>query len=339
MTKLCQGWNSECGDRYFENQRRVADRSDTRTAQYFYVMMQKIAKQLHRSTRALTVSGSPGRILDLCMAPGGFLNVALKFNPDSSALAFSLSPSSGGHEVLLPTNANVAVNFLDITMLAAEMGVTDIPVDHPDIENFLPRTFSSDDSFDLILCDGQVLRTHTRASYREAREARRLAASQLVLALERVRPGGTMIVLLHRVELWSTVFLLHKFSKFSSLMLFKPTAGHAKRSSFYMVATKIDPQHPEAVLAIEKWKKIWTTATFGTQEDYETVLMEGDETVEEVLEEFGSELIRLGKKIWHIQAKALSNAPFIRGAESSRNSGSLELPETLEASRPTHKKM
>ena len=63
---------------------------------------------------------------------------------------------------------------------------------------------------------------------------------------------------------------------------------------------------------MEKWKKIWTTATFGTQEDYETVLMEGDETVENVLEEFGSELIRLGKKIWHVQAKALANAPFIR---------------------------
>ena len=66
--------------------------------------------------------------------------------------------------------------------------------------------------------------------------------------------------------------------------------------------------------------------------------MEGDETVEEVLEEFGSELIRLGKKIWHIQAKALADAPFIRGAESSRNSGSLELPETLEAFPPTYKK-
>ena len=180
------------------------------------------------------------------MAPGGFLHVALKFNPDSSALAFSLPPSSGGHEVLLQSNSNVAVKYLDITMLATEMGVTDIPVDHPDAENFEPPTFSSKESFDLILCDGQVLSTHNRASYREAREARRLAASQLVLGLERVRPGGTMIVLLHRVELWTSVSLLYKFSRFSSLMLFKPTAGHAKRSSFYMVATKIDPQHPEA---------------------------------------------------------------------------------------------
>ena len=124
-----------------------------------------------------------------------------------------------------------------------------------------------------------------------------------------------MIVLLHRVELWSTVSLLHRFSKFSSLMLFKPTAGHAKRSSFYMVATKVDPQHSEAGRAIEKWKRIWKTATFGTQEDYETVLMEGEETIQEVWEEFGSELIRLGKKIWRIQAKALAGAPFIRNEE------------------------
>ena len=98
---------------FFENQRRVADRSYTRTAQYFYEMMQKIAKQLHQSTGALTVSGSggtPGRILDLCMAPGGFLKMALEFNPDSSALAFSLPTSSGGHGVLLQPSSNVVVH-------------------------------------------------------------------------------------------------------------------------------------------------------------------------------------------------------------------------------------
>jgi 23S rRNA U2552 (ribose-2'-O)-methylase RlmE/FtsJ len=323
MTKLCQGWNSLDGDRFFENQRRVADRSNTRTAKYFYIMMQKIAKQLQQSTGALLVSGSgvtPGRILDLCMAPGGFLYEALKLNPDSSAVAFSLPASSGGHTILLPADSNVVVNLLDITMLAADMGVTDIPMDHPDAENFQPLAFSSNDTFDLILCDGQVLRTHARASYWEATEARRLAASQLVLGLEHVRPGGTMIVLLHRVELWSTVSLLHRFSKFSSLMLFKPTAGHAKRSSFYMVATKIDPQHPAARLAIEQWKRIWKSATFGTQEDYETVLMKREQTVEEVLEEFGSELIIMGKKIWRIQAKALADAPFIHGPKGSGNS-------------------
>ena len=204
---------------------------------------------------------------------------------------------------------------LDVTMLAVDMGVTDIPVDHPDAENFLPRTLLPDDSFDLILCDGQVLRTHPRASYPEAKVARRLAASQLALGLERVRPGGTMIVLLHRIELWSTVCLLHIFSKFSSLTLFKPTAGHARRSSFYMGTTEINPQHPEAELAIEKWKKIYKTATFGTQDEYETVLMEGDKAVEEVLEEFGSELIRLGKKIWRIQAKP---SPMLPSFEDQR---------------------
>jgi hypothetical protein len=92
-----------------------------------------------------------------------------------------------------------------------------------------------------------------------------------------------------------------------------------------MVATKTDPQHPEAELAIEKWKEIWTTATFGTEEDYEQVLMEGDEAIDEVLKEFGSELIRLGKKIWRIQAKALADAPFIRGPESSGDTASPEL--------------
>lgn len=136
---MWQGWNSRDGDRFFENRRRRADRSDTRTAQYFYEMMQKIAKQLHQSTKVFTVSGSgatPVRILDLCMAPGGFLKTALEFIPDSSALAFSLPTSSGGHGVLLEPISNVAVHLLDITMLAADMGVKNIPSDHPDAENF-----------------------------------------------------------------------------------------------------------------------------------------------------------------------------------------------------------
>ncbi len=135
-------------------------------------------------------------------------------------------------------------------MLAADMGVISIPKEHPDCENFLPRALQLGETYDLVICDGQVLRTHARAKYREADEATRLAVTQLALGLENLTPGGTMVVLLHKVEPWNTIRLLSKFKQCASVNLFKPTRAHAKRSSFYMVATQVESRCPQAVEAI-----------------------------------------------------------------------------------------
>jgi hypothetical protein len=76
--------------------------------------------------------------------------------------------------MLLPRDPNVTLEFLDVTMLAGDMGVMEIPADYPDAKHFLSQQFNPGQLFDLILCDGQVLRTHIRAVYREMREACRL---------------------------------------------------------------------------------------------------------------------------------------------------------------------
>ena len=254
-------------------------------------------------------------ILDMCMAPGGFLQTALSVNPTAHAVAFSLPMGMGGHKVLIPKDEKIVLKFLDITMLAVDMGVVDFPLDHEEYSRFLPCHFGAEDMFDLVLCDGQVLRTQSRAEYREKREARRLSVTQLALGLEHIRAGGTMIMLLHKVEAWHTVSLLYSFSKFSSVRLFKPTTGHTKRSSFYMVATKIQRQHPEAVRAIEKWKAIWKAGTFGNDEEYWKAVRDCDPDVKEVLKDFGLSLVELGRETWATQARALAKAPFIRARE------------------------
>ena len=275
--------------------------------------MKEIGEEMHQSTCALAISKMVRpTILDMCMAPGGFLATTLKINPGACALGFSLPVSGGGHKALLPRDPNVTLKFLDITMLAADMGVTDIPAEHPDARNLLPQQFDPGQLFDLVLCDGQVLRTQVRAPYREKREARRLSITQLAIGLEHLKIGGTMVVLLHKLEATDTVSLLYTFNKFSSVMLFKPTKRHAKRSSFYMVATNIQSQHCEAVLAVETWKRQWKVATFGTDAEYEEGLRAACSNTEEVLGEFGVELVRLGREIWRIQARALEKAPFIK---------------------------
>jgi hypothetical protein len=250
----------------------------------------------------------------MCAAPGGFLATAMELNLGSEAVAFSLPPSDGGYNVLLSEDKQQYVKFLDITMLAADMGVTDIPEKHPDAGKFLPRQLEETQLFDLVLCDGHVLRTHApiRAPYCETREPARLKTTQLALGLEHIKPGGTMTVLFHKVEYWDTVCFLRRFSKFSSVQLYKPTEGHTTRSSFYMVATDVKPQDPEAILAIENWKAVWRAATFGTDEDFAEALRKGEQSAEEVLEEFGSVLVEHGRKVWETQANALAQAPYIK---------------------------
>ncbi|KMU80449.1 hypothetical protein CISG_02300 [Coccidioides immitis RMSCC 3703] len=277
------GWSNPAGDLFFQKQRQTADNADGQTVLHFYDMMKKIGRELHLSTDAFRISGDiwRGRILDMCMAPGGF-------------------------------SRGTQVKYQDITMFAADMGVTDIPKEHPDAANFLPRQLDPREVFDLVICDGQVLRTHDRAAYREEREARRLTLTQLALGVEHVRHGGTIVALLHKIEAWDTVSLLYTFSKFSSVQVFKPQKFHAKRSSFYMVATNIQSQHDEAILAIRKWKTLWRLATFGTDEQYGNAVDESETGVEAVLEKFGLELVRLARDIWNTQARALAKAPFIK---------------------------
>ncbi|KAK8074056.1 hypothetical protein PG994_004955 [Apiospora phragmitis] len=158
-------------------------------------------------------------------------------------------------------------------MLAEDMGVADVPADHPDAAKFLPRQLDEADAFNLVLCDGHVLRTQDRSgvvgpssdnsdrnknkNYRELYEPYRLKYVQLALGLEHLKPGGTMVVLLHKTEAWNTLCTVRRFARFSGqVRLHKPRVSHTTRSSFYLVATGVDSAHPEAVAAVAKWKAV-----------------------------------------------------------------------------------
>lgn len=287
-------------------------------------MMQNIGLELQSSTGAFSVTekeaGHQPRILDLCMAPGGFLFAAMQCNPDAIATAYTLPFEAGGHRILLPENDNIKTTMLDITMLAADLDADDVPEGHPDFANFLPKQFSGGREFDIVLCDGQVLRTQPRAEYRVRSEARRLSVTQLALGLGHLRPGGTMVVLLHRLEGLITLELLHLFAQFSFIRLFKPSRAHAKRSSFYMVAANVQVEHPEAVKAVESWKQLYKVATFGSEEEYTQLVHKDSSWAERILNDFGPALVQMGRPIWDIQALALANAPFIKGSSAGSQS-------------------
>lgn len=311
-----KGWNNPEGDNFFARQRAAADAPGVGGANKFYRMTQNIGKELQASTEAFNISelrqGHP-RFLDIGTAPGGFLFTAMHCNPHASAVAYSLPVEDGGYAVLFPGTPSVEIKYMDVTMLAEDMGAGDIPADHPDRGNFLPKEFSEDSVFDVVVCGAGVLQTHSRAAYREHGERIRLTATQLVLGLEHVTPGGTMIVLLHKPEEMNTAEILHLFSRFSTVELFKPKQSHAKRSSFYMIASNLQPEHPKAVEAVEGWRRAWKVATFGSDDDRAKEAHRERSTAVQLLDDFGPDLIRMGRRIWGIQARALAKAPFIAG--------------------------
>ncbi|RAL08840.1 uncharacterized protein BO97DRAFT_353191 [Aspergillus homomorphus CBS 101889] len=315
--ELCElrqkGWENSKGDRYFTKQRSIADKPSLSSREHFFRLMKDIGQEIHDATGALRIKGAqPGNILDMCAAPGGFLEITLQLNPDARALAISLPSTKGGHPFRMSIDRRIETKYLDLTMLAADMGVVEISKSHPDAANFLPKQFGPDQVFDLILCDGQVLRTQDRAAYREqTRERRRLVISQLVLGLEHLRPGGTMVILLHHLEGYDVVKLVYAFSRFSSIRLYKPTKGHTTRSSFYLLASDVQNTNSQATRAIKEWKDFWYTATFETEEMYVKALTDGI-GAEAIIEAFGRELIKLGTEVWSIQAKALKRAPFTK---------------------------
>jgi hypothetical protein len=159
---------------------------------------------------------------------------------------------------------------------------------------------------------------------REKTEATHLLTSQLVLALQRIRPGGTMVILLHKADTWPSVLLMHMFATFADTVeLFKPKAGHRTRSSFYLVAKGARPECEASVDAVRQWKGMWRVATFGVGgcgEDHdgsrEGVLeglgRGGEEKVQEVLREFGPTLVRMAENVFAIQAEALWKAPWMK---------------------------
>lgn len=314
-----QCWASKQADEYFKLKQRNCDEAPADTQTIFLKMMREIAREMDKETRFLTDINTikktnprapPPKVLDQCMAPGGFSEeVYHTLCPLTEIYGITLPTSHGGYELLVKQRERLKVEFVDITLLAADMGATetDIPDDHPDKNSFVFRRTFSDKMFDLIISDGQVLRTHKRQEYREKMEALRLSVSQLIFALQHIKTDGTFVMLLHNVNAWRVLKLIYTFTKISSsVQLFKPIRKHKIRSSFYLVAKGVKPHAPEALRVIDEWKKTWMSITIDFSTWNETVLSE-EEEVKTVLADFGETIIKMAEPLWEIQLKALQD--------------------------------
>lgn len=277
--------------------------------------MTNVATKMQDATGVFSLPAHRPAILGFGFAPGGFIAKALEVNPDAHAQGITLSHKNKGIPVLI-RDTRLETTYADITLMAGDMGLpTDaIPADHPEAKNFLGKLIRPRAQFDLVTGEGGVLRPHQQqlGSHRELREAQRLRAAQLALALSRVKHGGRMIVLLHKAEAWDNLCLFYTFDKFSNIRLFKPDKEHQHRSSFYMIATDIQSHSEEALAAVEQWKREWKVATFGTDEQCKEEARSNTLDVEKVLEEFGEKWIGLGKDVWNMQLEGLKQKSFTK---------------------------
>ncbi|KAL8652756.1 MAG: hypothetical protein Q9226_004128 [Calogaya cf. arnoldii] len=322
-----KGWKTTEGDAHFKKQREAADQKDDEQEKVFHRVHLEIGNEM-RSFGAFDVEGleHPNiNALNLCMAPGAYTAAMLKQYPDASVSGITLPVNSGGHKMIIPFgqyDPRVDVKFLDITMLVREYLSEPfrIPNDHPDAANFIMDSPFQEQEFELVLCDGQALRTHERAEYRYImREARRLLAAQLIFGMTRIKQGGTFVILLHKAECWDTMCLLQNFCSFAKVSLFKPETRHGQRSTFYLVAKDVQSASTEAELFVDHWKRVWTEATFGGEEGTgEDPAMPENSEVDALLHDFGPGLIALAQTIWSLQANALDRSPWLPGSKTSR---------------------
>lgn len=124
----------------------------------------------------------------------------------------------------------VSVMFRDITKLHTGFGVAEVPHNHRELSKISDKRSWNGRLFDLIFCDGQTLPAYESyiADCRCQEEAARLTVSQLILAMQRIKSSGTVIMLLHDVVAYWTIKILSlsdKLPRFSSSNRTRITEG------------------------------------------------------------------------------------------------------------------
>ena len=308
-------------DQYFRERCDTVDDSTPEQRKKMLKLAREIADELDESTWVISTA-LPGtrdglKTLDLGMAPGGFSSAVLKTQPMSMIRGITLPMKLGGKKLLLPgwqTDERVVVKFTDVSMLADEMGspAASISPSHPEYAKFSSEKLFSDERFDLIFCgasyDSAANNLPVTSSIESpTKDQIRLRASQLVVARRRIREGGILVVLMHKVESWDTFELIHMFTDFSDISLFKPKKKHAFCSSFFMVARNVRPRSFAALATIRLYISRWKVATFETESGAHTLPRVPD-NVGDILEGFGSKFISLATPVWEVQADALRSS-------------------------------
>ncbi|PKX94869.1 uncharacterized protein P174DRAFT_418844 [Aspergillus novofumigatus IBT 16806] len=190
----------------------------------------------------------------------------------------------------------------------------DLPDQHPDRPKFRRDRPFVDSRYDLIFCGGAVVKGHKREEYRSNCERQRLILAQLVFALNRLKTGGSFVLLLHRIESWETASMLYMISMFADIRVMKHPKHHGDTSSFYLVAQNVDVEGRSAIEALSYWKSLWKYFSFRDFREMNppsTALLDQDidAASSKLIDEFGDHFLKMALPVWQTQAKNLCDAP------------------------------
>ncbi len=110
---------------------------------------------------------------------------------------------------------------MNLLPLSYDLTPSNLPPTYPDTPHFLITTPFPSVTYNLILADGAVLRTHAHRRNQD-REALRLRIAQLIFGLERLKAGSTFVILLHGIDSWENMVLLRDIEQFAKVEVWKP---------------------------------------------------------------------------------------------------------------------
>lgn len=219
----------------------------------------------------------------------------------------------GGHEFSLEYYHRKRYNLLSADLTYFELG--SFPKDSTRLQP-LPSYIASE-SFDVILLDGHQLRTQTSSM---PWDRDRLLISQLIIALQSIKKGGTIVIKLplpHRHSAARVLVLLRMLS--SELVGWKPVAMHANRGQFYAVAKGIGNGEMGSNVQqyIDGLGSLWSALTFGGEGEAGRPMVPEDldfiVSMDEVMDHHLEWLKEYGDPFWRVQADALETFYRRRG--------------------------
>ncbi|KIO30246.1 hypothetical protein M407DRAFT_225086 [Tulasnella calospora MUT 4182] len=303
-----KGWKDPSLDAHFQNLKRMsAQPSTVETAGSW---CKTYCKSMHNMNRQMKfIPDGPFNFLDLGCAPGGYSKCILETNPRSVGTGVCLPVQDGGYLFMLPKymRARYTVHYADMTKYNLRKGE---PKGYAYPPPFQPA------SFDLVIADAHPL--HTREF--NARVPHVLLVTQLIIAINAVKEGGTIFIKLSKPASFTTASVLYLMDSIcSSLETIKPRTVHRNRGTFYTIARGV--QRGEVLKGYLDVLHQMRRDLLNSVLDSGSVpsVYERITTLARLKECYIPRLIELGTPVWEVQREHL--AWFIRNKGSAGSAG------------------
>lgn len=258
-------------------------------------------------------------------APGGFSSYILRKNQMAKGTGISLSEAAGGHPLLLEPYLRNQYKHLQVDILGYDWSPASPAAFTGGQRTRFPDKFIR--RFPIVILDGHALRTYghdpsiispdadadvLKAAHGAYRD--RLLITQLIIALEAVSRGGTIVMRLSHIECFPAAPLLYLLDKISDdVVLYKPQKMHKTRGTSYVIAKGVcrsDKNLRKSTYYLRRLKALWENLQQdGPYYGVGRMLVEGDldfiASAEVILDEYVDRLVELGRQTWMTQVDGL----------------------------------